>query len=49
VVLFTNGRNEKQSAFVRMSERNDESILKACVDLAKDIKEIKFQPHDVKK
>ncbi len=35
--------------FVNRSERIHESILNASIDLAADIKEIKFQPHDTKK
>jgi hypothetical protein len=31
------------------SDRNDESTLKASINLAGDIKEIKFRPHDMKK
>ena len=34
---------------VSSTERIDESILNASIDLAADIKEIKFQPHDMKK
>jgi hypothetical protein len=36
-------------AFARRDDTNDHSTLKASINLAGDIKEIKFQPHDMKK